>query len=173
MAQLTTKGKIVSCKQPNNQTANNQTTKLQTTKTPHLLLSSMIWKNAPNAFSFLHCHWCPQFKTCLDWWLAPAKIMIFCATIWWELSVVCEGDGAPPPNHHLGLQQLARGGWGWQHRLLSHHHTPSHSSIRGFSAHLILKSNQCNLESSANRTHSWHWPFSNFVSVSHLSHLLS
>ena len=34
--------------------ANNQTTKLQTTKIPHLLLSSIIWKNAPNAFSFLH-----------------------------------------------------------------------------------------------------------------------
>ena len=51
--------------------ANNQTTKLQTTKTPHLLLSSMIWKNAPNAFSFLHCHWYPQFKTCLDCWLRP------------------------------------------------------------------------------------------------------
>ena len=43
--------KTKTCKQPNNQTANNQL------KTPHsLLLSSRIWKNAPNAFSFLHCH---------------------------------------------------------------------------------------------------------------------
>ena len=166
MAQLTTKGKIVSCKQPNNQTANNQ-------NPPPTALINDLEKCPECIFVSTYWHWSPQFKTCLDWWLAPAKIMIFCATIWWELSVVCEGDGAPPPNHHLGLQQLARGGWGWQHRLLSHHHTPSHSSIRGFSAHLILKSNQCNLESSANRTHSWHWPFSNFVSVSHLSHLLS
>ena len=115
MAHLTTKRKIVSCK--------HQAPTLQPS------CSQGFRENAVNRYPCL-CTCMPTIlqQRLLD--ILPWQCMlIFCATGWWELREVMTPH---PLTATLASSRSREGGSGWQPRLLSYHHTPSHSSIRGF-----------------------------------------
>ena len=90
-------------------------------------------ENAVNRYPWL-CTCMPKIlqQRLLDILSSPC-MLIFCATGWWELREVMTPH---PLTATLASSRSGEGGSGWQPRLLSYHHTPSHSSIRGFLSYL-------------------------------------
>ena len=119
MAHLTTKRKIVSCKHPGSKPSNPPVLKA---------LGKTLWIGI-HAMACMPKNLQERLLDILSW----QCMLIFCATGWWELREVMTPH---PLTATLASSRSREGGSGWQPRLLSYHHTPSHSSIRGFLSYL-------------------------------------